>query len=71
MKIKIREDITPENAKSLGLIWIQDVIYDEEASPKAMEDIVRMVKSGKYELGLCASIGYVSNMYGLYKKEGA
>lgn len=68
MKIRIRQDLTPENAKQLGFVWWKDTIYDLEAPKEAMEHIVEMVESGEWVLGTPATRDPIGTMVGLYKK---
>lgn len=65
-KIQIDKTLTPENADSRGLLWVKDVIVDEEAPDEAMTDIVKLTKEG-YLVGMSAGNNTENNLFGLYK----
>lgn len=66
--IHVRMDMNPETAESLGFLWWKDVIYDEEAPPGVMDDIIMLEQQG-YVFGLpAAPNGEDTNFVGVYKK---
>lgn len=65
--IEIDNSLTPDNASSKNMIWIQDIIFDSEAPEEAKIDIRKYIEEG-YVLGKCASSTSTNNFVGLYKK---
>ena len=66
--LKFNKNLTPDNAKSFGYEWIQDIIYDREAPFEAMKGIIKMFENEKYVLGNCASLYESTDYVGLYKE---
>ncbi len=67
-KIKIDKTLTPENAGGRGLMWVKDVIVDNEAPGEAMQNILELVKNGNV-IGLPAGSNMENNVCGLYRKK--
>ncbi len=66
-KIEIDKTLTPENAVDRGLMWVKDVIVDNEAPDEAMQDILELIKNGDV-IGLPAGENVENNLCGLYRK---
>lgn len=64
----VNEQINPSNCDQQGFEWIQDIIFDPEAPEIANRDILEMLESGKYILGLPAINARESCFVGLYRK---
>lgn len=54
-KVTYHLEINPANAASFGYEWVCDVIYDEEASEGAMDNILKHLATGEFVLGTPAS----------------
>lgn len=64
---KVDWDLTPENARDKGLVWVGDSIMDPEAPDEANEEFVEMVEKG-YKFGEPANVNtIVNNFVGVYK----
>lgn len=60
-------NLTPENAKDRGLVWVSDSIMDPEAPDNANEEFVEMEAEG-YKFGEPANVNtIVNNFVGVYK----
>lgn len=60
-------NLTPENAKNRGLVWVNDSIMDPEAPDEPNEEFVEMDAEG-YKFGEPANVNtIVNNFVGVYK----
>lgn len=66
-KIEIDRTLTPENASERGLVWVQDIVVDEEAPDEAMQDIFELIKNGNV-IGMPAGSNTENGLCGLYRK---
>lgn len=66
--VHIKSDLNPSNCDQQGYVWFQDVIFDPEAPEIANRDILEILETGDYALGLPAINARDNNFVGLYKK---
>jgi isopentenyldiphosphate isomerase len=66
-KTIINYKLSPKNSEKLGFKYIRNIIFDPEAPEIANREIIKMVKSGRYQLG--QGLTDAPELFcGLYKK---
>jgi hypothetical protein len=66
-KTIIQHNLNPDNATKQGFKYIRNIIFDPEAPEIANREIIKMVKSGRYQLG--QGLTDAPELFcGLYKK---
>jgi hypothetical protein len=61
--------LTPENARKRGFKYIDDIIYDIFALNNSLSDILKLIHTNGYKLGVPSRRNNFTPFYGLYAPE--